>query len=64
MKLKKTIIKNTSSVDMEVTDAYGNRYTLFPEREKEVWMFIMEKKGGQCKSDKAGEDRVRKGNEY
>lgn len=64
MKLKKQIIKNTGSVDMTVTDAYGNRYTLFPECEKEVWMFVMEKKGGQCRSDKAGEGGVRKGNEY
>jgi len=62
VKLKKQIIKNTSSVDMTITDAYGNRYTLFPEREKEVWMFVMEKRSGKCGSNNEGEGRVRKGN--
>ena len=62
MKLKKQIIKNTSSVDMTVTDAYGNQYTLFPEREKEVWMFVMEKQSAKCGSNNEGEGGVRKGN--
>ena len=61
MKLKKKIVKNRSSVDMAVTDAYGNTYMLFPNERKELWLFVEERQRGQCESDNAGESGVRKG---
>ena len=61
MKLKERVIKNTSAVDMFVTDAYGVTYTIFPSKEKSLLLFVEEKKGEQCGSNSAGESGVRKG---
>lgn len=61
MKLRKKIIKNTSSVDIAVRDAYGKTYMLFPNEGIELVVFEQEKKGGQCGSNSAGESGVRKG---
>jgi len=36
IKLSKVKIKNTSSIDMMVRDAYGKEYILFPSQEKEI----------------------------
>ena len=54
MRVRKRLIKNTSSVDVSVRDAYGKEYRLFPQEEKEPVVFVQEKQSDKRRSDKQG----------
>lgn len=54
MRLKRQTIKNISSVDVSVKDAYGKEYMLFPHEEKELTVFEQEKQSAKRRSNRKG----------